>query len=207
MSRTVLLASASVARFTLLTQAGIHPLVQVSHVDEEAIAAAMPGATTAELCTVLARAKGESVRDNLEHQSTRNLLLVAADSMLEFDGQSLGKPGDSTSAIQRWRSMRGRSGYLHTAHWIHDTVTNQTREALSGATVHFADVSDDEIAAYVATGEPLHVAGAFTHEGRSAAFISHMDGDPPAVGGISLHLLRTLCLTMGIEWTSLWSSP
>lgn len=206
MTRTVLLASASVARFHLLSNAGIHPLVQVSDVDEDAIAATMPGASTSQLCEALAAAKGEAVASHVTVTDASDLLILAADSMLEFDGDSYGKPLTAEAARDRWRRMRGRRGTLHTGHWVHDTVTNQTRSGISGADVYFADVSDEEIDAYVATGEPLNVAGAFTHEGRSAAFITRMDGDGPAVGGISLQLLRTLTADMGISWHSLWSA-
>jgi septum formation protein len=206
MSRTLLLASASVARYSLLSSAGVHPVVQVSHVDEDALIDDHPGATTAELVEVLAAAKGEAVAAGITATEAADILIVACDSMLEFDGRHYGKPGSPEAAVERWRMMRGRSGRLHTGHWLHDTVTGQTRTAVAGADVYFADVTDDEIDAYVATGEPLGVAGAFTHEGRSAAFISRMDGDGPAVGGISLHLLRQLTAEMGIAWHTLWTA-
>lgn len=206
MSRTVLLASASVARFELLSSAGIHPLVQVSNVDEDAIMAANPQLGTAEMCRLLAAAKGEAVAADVSVTQARDVLIIAADSMLEFDGAYYGKPGTPQHARERWQAMRGRHGVLHTGHWVHDMVTGQTLSGIAGATVYFADVSDDEIDAYVASGEPLAVAGGFTHEGRSAAFISRIDGDGPAVGGISLHLLRTLTAHMGITWHSLWNA-
>ena len=206
MSRTFLLASASPARFQLLTAAGISPVVQVSHVDEDAIAATMPQAATMHLVMALAAAKGEAVAADVTATQSTRLLIAAADSMLEFQGRSLGKPGSPDEARVRWQQMRGCTAVLHTGHWLHDTVTGQTRTALAGADVYFADVTDEEIDAYVATGEPLAVAGAFTHEGRSAAFISRMDGDGPAVGGISLHLLRQLTAEMGIAWHTLWTT-
>lgn len=205
MSRTVLLASASTSRYSLLSNAGIVPLVQVSHVDEDAIQDAMPDATTAEKCIALAAAKGEAVAGNLQVTDASNLLIVAADSMLDFEGAAYGKPGTPEVAIARWKAMRGKVGTLHTGHWMHDTVTGQTRTGEAGAKVYFDDVSDDEIEAYVASGEPLGVAGGFTHEGRSAAFIRTMDGDGPAVGGISLFLLRQFAQDMGLNWPSLWN--
>ena len=207
MSRTVLLASASASRYSLLSASGIVPIVQVSHVDEDAIEAQLSPIATPDLCVALATAKGEAVAAHVTATDVSNLLIIAADSMLEFEGQSYGKPETSENAIARWTAMRGKSGYLHTGHWVHDTVTGLTLTGVAGARVHFADVSDEEITHYVATGEPLFVAGGFTHEGRSAAFIERMDGDGPAVGGISLNLLRTFTHEMGISWHSLWNTP
>lgn len=204
MSRTVLLASASTSRYRLLTDGGITPLVQVSDVDEEAIASALAPISTGELVVALARAKGEAVVADITVTDSRNLLVIASDSMLEFDGVGYGKPGTPEMAIARWKMMRGKSGYLHSGHWVMDLVTGETRTGVAGATVEFADVSDLEIERYVASGEPLHVAGGFTHEGRSAAFITKMDGDTPAVAGMSMVLLRQLAKDMGIDWTGLW---
>lgn len=204
MSRTVLLASASTSRFSLLTNAGITPLVQVSHVDEDEIARKLSPIKTADLCVALATAKGEAVAREITVTADRNLLIIAADSMLEFDGESFGKPGSPEAAIARWKAMRGKHGYLHTGHWVMDLVNGQVRSGVAGAKVEFADVSDAEIAAYVNSGEPLAVAGGFTHEGKSAAFITKMTGDSPAVGGISLALLREFAKDMSIEWTQLW---
>lgn len=204
MSRTVLLASASTSRYSLLQNAGITPLVQVSHVDEDEIAANLAPISTEKLCLALAQAKGELVCENITVTEDQALLVIAADSMFEFAGQSLGKPGTPEIAITRWKQMRGKSGYLHTGHWVKDLVSGQVRMGVAGAKVEFADISDAEITAYVASGEPLHVAGGFTHEGKSAAFISGMTGDSPAVGGISLALLRQFTQEMSIEWTQLW---
>jgi septum formation protein len=204
MSRTVLLASASTSRYSLLTNAGITPLVQVSHVDEDAIATKLSPISTPNLCVALATAKGEAVVQNITVTDNRNLLVIAADSMLEFEGKSYGKPGNPDVAVARWKAMRGKHGYLHTGHWVMDLVTGQTRSGVAGAKVEFADISDAEILAYVKSGEPLSVAGGFTHEGKSAAFITKMTGDSPAVGGISLALLREFTNEMSIEWTQLW---
>ena len=205
MSRTVLLASASTSRFRLLTDSGIHPLVQVSDVDEDAIARKLSPVSTEQLVVKLAAAKGEAVASNITVTDSRNLLIIAADSMLEFQGQSFGKPGTPERAIERWTMMRGHSGYLHTGHWVHDVVTGQTRMGSAGATVEFADISDVEIERYAHSGEPLNVAGGFTHEGRSAAFITRMDGDLPAVAGLSMLLVRQFAIDMGIDWTALWT--
>lgn len=207
MSRTVLLASASSSRYSLLSNAGIIPLVQVSYVDEEALEEKLGPIAPADLCVALATAKGEAVAADVHVTDAANLLIIAADSMLDFEGVPYGKPGTPENAIARWKAMRGKTGTLNTGHWMHDTVTGQTRTGVAGATVYFDDVSDDEIEAYVATGEPLHVAGGFTHEGYSAAYITRMDGDGPAVGGISLRLLRQFALEMDISWQSLWNAP
>jgi septum formation protein len=204
MSRTVLLASASTSRYSLLMNAGITPLVQVSHVDEDAITEKLSPIATAELCVALATAKGEAVVKDIKVTDSKNLLVIAADSMLEFEGESFGKPGTPNAAIARWKSMRGKNGYLHTGHWVMDLVSGQVRSGVAGAKVEFADISDAEITAYVESGEPLSVAGGFTHEGKSAAFITKMTGDSPAVGGISLALLREFTKDMSIEWTDLW---
>jgi septum formation protein len=204
MSRTVLLASASTSRYSLLQNAGITPLVQVSHVDEDVLTKQLSPIATAELCVALATAKGEKVVEDITVTNSRNLLVIAADSMLEFDGQSFGKPGTPEAAIARWKAMRGNYGYLHTGHWVMDLVSGQVRSGVAGAKVEFADISDEEIIAYVNSGEPLSVAGGFTHEGKSAAFITKMTGDSPAVGGISLALLREFAKDMSIEWTDLW---
>jgi len=204
MSRTVLLASASTSRYSLLLNAGITPLVQVSHVDEDAISAQLSPISTSDLCVALATAKGEAVVQQITVTDNRNLLVIAADSMLEFEGESYGKPGNPDAAIARWKAMRGKYGYLHTGHWVMDLVSGQIRIGVAGAKVEFADISDAEIIAYVKSGEPLSVAGGFTHEGKSAAFITKMTGDSPAVGGISLALLREFTKDMSIEWTQLW---
>jgi len=204
MSRTVLLASASTSRYKLLIDSGITPLVQVSDVDEEAIAAELALPTTAELVVALAKAKGEAVAQNITVTSSTNILMIASDSMLEFEGVGYGKPGTPEIATGRWQKMRGKSGYLHSGHWVKDLVTGEVRTGIAGAHVHFGDVSDEEIADYVASGEPLGVAGGFTHEGRSSAFITRIDGDVPAVAGMSMLLLRELTSDMGIAWTSLW---
>lgn len=204
MSRTVLLASASSSRYRLLKDSGINPLVQVSDVDEEALEKELGPVATSELVVALATAKGEAVRDNITVTTDKNLLIIAADSMLELDGKSYGKPLTAETATQRWQFMRGKTGYLHSGHWVHDLVTGQTCTGVAGAYVHFGQVTDAEIAAYVASREPLGVAGGFTHEGRSSAFITRIDGDVPAVAGMSMILLRQLTAQLGIEWTSLW---
>ena len=204
MNRQVLLASASASRYRLLVDGGIKPLVQVSAVDEDAITAQLGNISPADLVTELAKAKGKAVASDITVTQDRNLLIIAADSMLEFDGQMYGKPLTAQMAKTRWQAMRGRSGYLHSGHWICDLVTGKESTGVAGAQVNFADVSDEEIDRYVASGEPLNVAGGFTHEGRSAAFINSINGDVAAVAGMSMILLRQLTAQLGISWTQLW---
>jgi septum formation protein len=124
--------------------------------------------------------------------------------VLELDGEALGKPDDAADAVRRWQAMRGRSGVLHSGHALRDTADGRTASATASTTVHFADISDDEIEAYVATGEPLHVAGAFTVDGLGGAFVTSIEGDYHNVVGVSLPLLRELVLELGHSWTEIW---
>jgi septum formation protein len=126
--------------------------------------------------------------------------------VLELGGAALGKPGDADEAAARWRDMRGRSGVLHTGHALRDTASGHVASATASTTVHFADVSDDEIAAYVATGEPLHVAGAFTIDGLGGAFVTGIEGDHHNVVGVSLPLVRELVAELGRSWVDLWAA-
>ncbi|MGW0550821.1 Maf family protein [Streptomyces altiplanensis] len=196
--RRLVLASASPARLGLLRQAGLAPEVIVSGVDEDAITAPTPG----ELALVLAEAKAASVAARPE---AAGALVIGCDSVLELDGRALGKPADAEDATARWKSMRGRSGVLRTGHCVIDTATGRRTSATASTTVRFGEPSDAEIAAYVATGEPLHVAGAFTLDGRSAPFVDGIDGDPGNVIGLSLPLLRRLLADLGTPITALWA--
>ncbi|MFG1881803.1 Maf family protein [Micromonospora sp. NPDC049102] len=132
-------------------------------------------------------------------------LIIGCDSVLAFDGEILGKPTDPADATRRWLRMRGRSGVLHSGHCLIDLVSGQRAEAVASTVVHFADISDDEIAAYVATGEPLAVAGAFTIDGLGGSFVERIEGDPGAVVGLSMPLLRRLLAELGLEITDLWT--
>lgn len=151
----------------------------------------------ADLVLSLARAKAEDVAHDTDS------LVLGCDSMLELDGEVHGKPADAAEAIQRWRRMRGKSGILHTGHWLIDD-RDEGSGGLVGATastvVHFADLSDAEIEAYVATGEPLRVAGAFTVDGLGGAFVTGIEGDHHNVVGLSLPLLRDLLRDVGVAW-------
>ncbi|MEU5160621.1 nucleoside triphosphate pyrophosphatase [Streptomyces sp. NPDC020875] len=193
----LVLASASPARLRLLREAGLDPEVIVSGVDEDALSAPTP----AELALVLAEAKAAVVAARPE---VAGALVIGCDSVLDLDGEALGKPVDSEEATARWKAMRGRSGVLRTGHCVTDTTTGRIASATASTTVRFGEPSDAEIAAYVATGEPLHVAGAFTLSGYSAPFIDGVDGDHGNVIGISLPLLRTLLAELGHSVTDLW---
>ncbi|GAA3038709.1 Maf family protein [Streptomyces lactacystinicus] len=195
--RALVLASASPARLGLLRQAGLDPRVVVSGVDEDAITAATP----AELALVLAEAKAKAVAAELADGE----LVIGCDSVLELDGRALGKPADAAEALARWQSMRGRAGVLRTGHCVIDTATGRQSSATASTTVRFGTPDDAEVAAYVASGEPLHVAGAFTLDGRSAPFIDGIDGDPGNVIGLSLPLLRRLLADLGVRITDLWA--
>ncbi|MBU7596688.1 Maf family nucleotide pyrophosphatase [Streptomyces sp. P38-E01] len=198
-ARRLVLASKSPARLGLLRQAGFTPEVIVSGVDEDALDAPTPG----ELALVLAEAKAEAVA---AREAAAGALVVGCDSVLELDGRALGKPDDAEDAIARWKSMRGRSGVLRTGHCVIDTADGRRAAATASTTVRFGEPSDAEIAAYVATGEPLHVAGAFTLDGRSAPFVDGIDGDHGNVIGLSLPLLRRLLAELDISVTDLWTS-
>ncbi|QMU75269.1 septum formation inhibitor Maf [Streptacidiphilus sp. PB12-B1b] len=198
----LVLASASPARLGLLRQAGLDPRVIVSGVDESALTAPTP----AELALRLAEAKAAAVAATLDGpQGPEAALVIGCDSVLELDGQALGKPADEAEALRRWQAMRGRSGVLQTGHCVIDTRSGRRVSATASTTVRFGTPSDAEVAAYIATGEPLHVAGAFTLDGRSAPFVDGIDGDPGNVIGLSLPLLRSLLAELGVGITDLWA--
>ncbi|MFI2104074.1 Maf family protein [Isoptericola sp. NPDC019693] len=211
----LVLASRSPARLTTLAAAGVTPRVVVSDVDEPAVLDAARAGFGADLepadaVLVLAQAKAEDVSARLEDgDDEASALVLGCDSMLELDGEILGKPADADDARRRWRAMRGRAAVLHTGHWLvdardpEDGGTGGTLGASSSTTVHFADVDDEEIDAYVATGEPLHVAGAFTIDGLGGPYVDRIEGDHHGVVGLSLPLLRELLGELEIPWRSL----
>jgi len=198
-ARPFILASASPARLALLRQAGFDPIVRVSGVDEAAVTAADP----AELVGTLAGLKAGAVATLLP--AAAHALIVGCDSMLVLGDEVLGKPADAAEATARWRSMRGRMGELLTGHCVIDQRSGRTAEGVARTVVRFGTPTDAEIDAYVATGEPLHVAGAFTLDGRSAPFIDGIEGDHGNVIGLSLPLLRSLLATLGVSITDLWT--
>ena len=196
--RRLVLASASPARLTLLRQAGLTPEVVVSQVDESSVRAARVG----EMVALLAAAKAKAVAE----QET-DALVVGADSLLEFRGESMGKPADAHDARDRWQRMSGRSGVLHTGQALFDVQDGQVLSrdvAVVSTVVHFASPTPRELEAYLATGEPLAVAGAFTLDGLGAPFVRRVEGDPAAVVGLSLATLRTQLAKRGLAITDLW---
>ncbi|MFC7405008.1 Maf family protein [Georgenia alba] len=215
MSARLLLASASPARLATLRSAGIEPAVAVSGVDEPALLADAGRRATAagrgpvpatEQVLLLARAKAEDVRGGPAAEGAD--LVLGCDSMLEMAGPAgpmvVGKPADAAEARERWRAMRGGSGVLHTGHWLIRSDGEATG-ATSSTQVHFADLDEQEIDAYVATGEPLRVAGAFTIDGLGGPFVTGIEGDHHGVVGLSLPLFRELLGRLGVTIPDLWS--
>jgi len=196
--RRLVLASQSPARLGLLRQAGLAPEVVVSGVDEEAMTAPTPAA----LALALAEAKASVVAARPE---VGGALVIGCDSVLELDGVAYGKPADAEEAATRWKTMRGRAGILQTGHCVWDTAAGRHTSAVASTVVRFGEPTDAEITAYVASGEPLHVAGAFTLDGRSAPFLDGIDGDHGNVIGISLPLVRRLLAELGVGITELWA--
>jgi septum formation protein len=193
---SIILASASPARLAVLRAAGLEPKVMVSGVDESTFAAGTP----AELAGLLAQAKAAAVASGLERG-----LVIGCDSLLDLDGRALGKPASAAEAADRWREMSGRTGTLVTGHCVIDAATGRQAAAVAATRVRFGTPSEQEIAAYVASGEPLAVAGAFTLDGRGGWFVEGIEGDHGTVLGISLPLLRRLLAELGISVTDLWT--
>ncbi|OJU38729.1 MAG: septum formation protein Maf [Microbacterium sp. 69-10] len=212
----VCLASTSPARLMLLRQAGIEPLIFSPEVDEDAVGAAAEaerGAplAPAELVLLLARAKAADVAHRLPAQHPDfDGIVIGGDSMFALGGQVYGKPYTPEAARERWRLMRGATGVLHSGHSVFRVSPGTApveATATASAGVTFADdLTDAEIDAYIATGEPLLVAGAFTVDSLGGAFITRVDGDPSTVVGMSLSTLRRLAAELGVTWTDLWSA-
>lgn len=206
------LASTSPARLATLRAAGIEPVLIDPAVDEDAVLAAAGDISPIDAVQLLARAKAEAVDGRSADGEVIDGIVVGGDSLFELEGQSHGKPHRPELAIERWKTMRGRTGTLHSGLWVIDHragIGVGERAAFGGvssAHVSFApDITDAEIEAYVATGEPLRVAGAFTIDGRASAFILKVDGDPHAVVGLSVSLLRDCVTRLGVEWPQLWN--
>jgi septum formation protein len=193
----IVLGSASPARRALLTRAGLHFSVVVSGVEEESeeLDALAPIA----LAETLAGQKAEAVAAQLKSPA----LVIGCDSVFELEGKGYGKPLDLPTAVERWRQMRGKTGSLHTGQCVIDTSSGQRITATASTDVTFADISDAEIASYVASGEPLHVAGAFTIDSLGGPYIDWIHGDPSCVEGLSLPLLRRMVEELGYPWHQL----
>jgi septum formation protein len=175
-----------------------------SEVDESTVVDSDPDV----LSGTLAHLKAQAVADRLApHCGGVPVLVLGCDSVLAFDGEVVGKPADAAEATARWQRMRGKQGVLHTGHALIEVGSGRLAEAVTATRVTFAKVSDAEIAAYVATGEPLAVAGAFTIDGLGGPFVERIDGDPGTVIGLSLPLLRQLLADLGVPITSLWHQP
>lgn len=205
---TLVLASASPARRALLVAAGITPLVHVSGVDERELQGRLlaegltdPAALCQELATAKARAAAAAIRSS--HPRT---LVVGCDSLLDLDGRAWGKPADTAEVLARWSVMAGRSGVLRTGHHVVDVATGDEARATAATIVRFGRPDPAELAAYIASGEPLRVAGAFTLDGLGAPFVDGVDGDPSNVVGLSLPTLRRLLGQLGVRWSDLWSA-
>jgi septum formation protein len=203
------LASTSPARLATLRAAGIEPVLLSSGVDEEAAVAAAGPLTGPEMVLLLARLKAEAVVDQLVDGEPIDGFILGGDSAFELDGEIYGKPHEPDTARERWMLQRGRQGALHSGHWLIDHrggTTGGSTGDVSTALVTFADnIRDEEIDAYIATGEPLEVAGAFTIDSLGGAFIRTIDGDPHAVVGLSLAMVRELLLEFDVSWPTLWN--
>jgi septum formation protein len=193
----VILASSSASRLRLLESAGITPKVIVSGVDEEA--SEFDSLSPSELVIALAILKAHTVKES----APENSLIIGCDSTFEFNGKSLGKPGNRENAIARCKELSGKSGFLHTGHCLIDLKQGIELSERSTAKVQFAQMTEVEILDYVDSGEPLNVAGGFTLDGLSAPFITNIEGDPSGIIGLSLPLLRKMIISLGYSWPDL----
>jgi septum formation protein len=200
----LVLASASDARLRTLRNAGLDPEVIVSEVEEDT----QPVDGVPELAVRLARLKAEAVSARIDH-GRRATVVIGCDSLLELDGVPYGKPRTPDEAVRRWQRLRGRAGQLHTGHHVvlRRGTKTAARTAAASTLVYFAAITDAEIEAYVASSEPLQVAGGFTIDGLGGPFVTGIEGDHHNVVGLSLPLLRTMLNELGISWPSLWRVP
>jgi septum formation protein len=204
--RPLLLASASPSRLRILQLAGFAPEVLVSGVAEDGVGGLPPARQVEVLAVRKAAAVAQMLHDGAVPASDPGEapLVVACDSMLDVDGVTRGKPATTEEALEGWLSLRGRAGVLRTGHCVIDTASGEQRSNATATVVHFGWPTDDELGAYVASGEPLGVAGGFTLEGRCAAFITGIEGDPGTVMGLSVPALRQLLAELGVQVVDLW---
>ena len=191
---TVVLASQSASRRRLLESAGLKPKIMVSHVDEET--PFFNSLAPADMVIALAITKAHTIRDQIDFPA----IIIGCDSTFEFEGESLGKPGEPAIAKERASRVRGNSGYLHTGHCVIDTAKDIEISDRVTTKVTFSDMTDEEIDEYVASGGPLHVAGGFTLDGFSSPFIPSIEGDYTNVVGISMPFLRKAMNQLGYSW-------
>lgn len=190
----IILASASTSRRRLLESAGLPISVMISHVDEETdFFNSLP---PADMVIALAITKAHTIREQIDFPA----IIIGCDSTFEFDGQSLGKPGITEIAVERAKRVQGKSGLLHTGHCVIDTSKDREISSIVTTKVSFDAMSDAEIEDYVASGEPLHVAGGFTLDGFSSPFIPHIEGDYTNVVGISMPFIRKAMAQLGYSW-------
>jgi septum formation protein len=211
----LVLASASPARLRLLQRSGLDPVVHVSHIDEEAAVEEAQrehgrALSVAEQTLLLARAKADAVLASLNTPdfTEASVLLIGCDTTLELEGQAHNKPSGPQEATARWSQMSGSSGLLHTGHAVrlrHPDGQVESVDEVATAAVHFGIPDAHEVAAYVASGEPIRVAGAFTLEGLGGPFIDRIEGDPSCIEGLSLPTFRRMLAQLGWRWTDLWT--
>jgi nucleoside triphosphate pyrophosphatase len=205
----VVLGSASAGRLSVLRQAGIDPLVQVSGVDEDAVIATLGAdSSPGDVVRVLAEAKADQVAANLDAAVAADCVVIGCDSMLYIGGRLVGKPASADAARRQWKSMGGRSGQLYTGHCllrVLDGGISQRASDSSSTTVHFATPTAADLEAYISSGEPLAVAGGFTLDGLGGWFVDRIEGDPSNVIGLSLPLTRALLQRVGVSVADLWA--
>ncbi len=190
----IILASASSSRRRLLESAGLSLSVMVSHVDEET--EFFNQLSPSDMVIALAITKAHTIREQIDFPA----IIIGCDSTFEFEGQSLGKPGTPEIAFERAKRVQGSSGLLHTGHCVIDTTKDREISSIVTTKVTFDSMSDEEISDYVASGEPLHVAGGFTLDGFSSPFIPIIEGDYTNVVGISMPFIRKAFAQLGYSW-------